>query len=191
MNLKLIKKMFSYNIDEDLKLRLLFLKDTEEVHNLTIDEKEHLRKWMGWVDNNVNDINNTKDFIKNSLNNFINSDGYPEAIGIIYKNKIIGVIGFNNVDKRNKYAIIGYWLSEKYQGKGIMTKATKTLINIAFNELKLNRIEIRVASENIKSRKIPERLGFQKEGEIREAECLYGRYVNSIIYGILSKDWKN
>ena len=34
--------MFTYNIDEDIKLRLLFLKDTEEVHNLTIDEKEHL-----------------------------------------------------------------------------------------------------------------------------------------------------
>lgn len=183
--------MFTYNIDEDIKLRLLFLKDTEEVHNLTIDSKDYLRKWMGWVDNNVKDINNTKDFIKNSLNNFINSDGYPEAIGIIYKNKIIGVIGFNHVDKRNKYAIIGYWLGEKFQGKGIMTKTTKTLINIAFNELKLNRIEIRVASENIKSRKIPERLGFQKEGEIRETEYLYGKYVNHIIYGILAKDWKN
>lgn len=183
--------MFTYDVNEDIKLRLLFLKDAEELHNLTLDSKEYLRKWMGWVDNNVKDINNTKNFIKNSLNNFINSDGYPEAIGIIYKDKIIGVIGFNHVDKRNNYAIIGYWLGEKFQGKGIMTDVAKSLINIAFKELKLNRIEIRVASENTKSRKIPEKLGFQKEGEIKEAECLYGKYVNHIIYGILAKDWKN
>ena len=182
--------MFTNIIDDNIKLRLLFLKDAEELHKLTVDSKEYLRKWMGWVDHNIEDINNTKEFIKKSLNNFINSDGYPEAIAIIYKDMIAGIIGFNHVDKRNKYAVIGYWLGEKYQNKGIMTKVTKCLIDISFNELMLNRIEIRVASENNKSKKIPEKLGFKIEGEIKEAEYLYDHYVNHIIYGIVAKDWK-
>lgn len=59
----------------------------------------------------------------------------------------------------NKTAYIGYWLGEEFQGNGIMTKVAKTLTDYAFNELNLNKVEIRAAVENEKSRAIPERLG--------------------------------
>ena len=65
----------------------------------------------------------------------------------------------------------------------------KAFVDYAFRELKLNRVEVRCAEENSKSRAIPERLGFVKEGIIREAEWIYDHYVDDVVYGILSREW--
>ena len=70
-----------------------------------------------------------------------------------------------------------------------MTKACRALIRYAFEQLQLNRVEIRVAVGNYKSRAIPERLGLVKEGMIREAEWLYDHFVDHIVYGVLAKEW--
>jgi ribosomal-protein-serine acetyltransferase len=63
------------------------------------------------------------------------------------------------------------------------------LIDYAFNRLKLNKVEIYCAENNIKSQAVPKRFGFTKEGVIREAEFLYDRFVNLEIYGLLSREW--
>lgn len=89
-----------------------------------------------------------------------------------------------------KTAQIGYWLGEEYQGNGIMTDVTRALTDYIFNELKLNKAEIRVASDNKKSRSIPERLGYANEGCIRQAEWLYDHYVDHVVYGILAEEWR-
>lgn len=70
-----------------------------------------------------------------------------------------------------------------------MTKACIAFINHAFSELQLNRVEIRCAVGNTKSRAIPERLGFTNEGTIRDGEWLYDHFVNHIVYGILAMEW--
>jgi ribosomal-protein-serine acetyltransferase len=72
-----------------------------------------------------------------------------------------------------------------------MTKACKAFVNYAIRDLKLNRVEIRVAIENTKSRAIPERLGFVQEGRIRKAEWIYDHYLDQYIYGMLAEDWDN
>ncbi|WP_145453304.1 GNAT family N-acetyltransferase, partial [Staphylococcus epidermidis] len=90
-----------------------------------------------------------------------------------YKDKIVGVAGFNEFDWNNRSGSIGYWLDKHYTGKGIIIRSVGALTNFAFTELKLNRVEIRAAKENLKSRAIAEKLGFRMEGCIREAEWLY------------------
>jgi ribosomal-protein-serine acetyltransferase len=65
----------------------------------------------------------------------------------------------------------------------------QTFINYAFTVLKLNRLVIYCASENLRSRAIPERLGFVHEGAAREAEWLYDHFVDLEIYSLLHRDW--
>ena len=101
-----------------------------------------------------------------------------------------GTIGFNEIHKANRIGVVGYWLGEECQGNGIMSKAFKALIDYRFNELKLNRIEVRVALENKKSRALPQRFGFKEEGHIRQAEWLYDHYVDHVVYGLLASEWK-
>jgi ribosomal-protein-serine acetyltransferase len=70
-----------------------------------------------------------------------------------------------------------------------MTKVANALTEYAFKELYLNKVEIRAAVGNKKSRSIPERLGFFNEGCIRQAEWLYDHYVDHIVYGMLVNEW--
>jgi ribosomal-protein-serine acetyltransferase len=71
-----------------------------------------------------------------------------------------------------------------------MTKACRTLITYAFTELALNKVEIHGATENIRSCAIPKRLGFTQEGILRDAEWLYDHYVDTVIYGLLAREWQ-
>jgi ribosomal-protein-serine acetyltransferase len=62
---------------------------------------------------------------------------------------------------------IGYWIDTRYSGNGYMTEAVQGITSFAFNELKARRVEIRCDSRNVKSRAIPERLGFTLEGVLK------------------------
>jgi ribosomal-protein-serine acetyltransferase len=183
------KGMLIHQIDEEVSLRLFITDDAEEFYNLTISSKAYLKEWLGWLDY-IESVEDTAENIKARLIAFAESGGYPKSFAIIYKGKIAGTIGFNDVNKTNKIGIVGYWLGEKFQGKGIMTRAFKALIDYGFKELGLNRIEVSVATENKKSRALPERFGFTEEGKLRQAEWLYDHYVDHVIYGLLAGEWK-
>jgi ribosomal-protein-serine acetyltransferase len=71
-----------------------------------------------------------------------------------------------------------------------MTRACRFLVDHAFDEPKLNRVQIRCAVGNTKSQAIPERLGFTNEGTLRQAGRLYGRFVDIVIYSTLADEWQ-
>ncbi len=70
-----------------------------------------------------------------------------------------------------------------------MARAFKAIVEYGFKDLGLNRIEVRAAAENKKSRALPERFGFTEEGNIRQAEWLYDHYADHVIYGLLVEEW--
>lgn len=179
--------MFKHIIDDELELKLLNVKDTEELHSLIEDNKEHLLKWLPWVYIHKS-LDDTKKFVLSCMKKYGDNDGYEAAIW--YKNKIVGAIGLQCLNLQHKHVSIGYWLAENYQGKGIMTKCCTALINDVFNNHELERVEIRCAEGNYKSRAIPERLGFTKEGIIRNVEYLNEQYVSHVVYGMLREEWE-
>ena len=70
----------------------------------------------------------------------------------------------------------------------MVTRAVQTLVSYAFEVLDLRRVEIRCAKENRRSRAVPERLGFKKEGVLRESEWRHDRFYDMVIYGLLADD---
>ncbi|MFJ5717356.1 GNAT family N-acetyltransferase [Neobacillus sp. NPDC093127] len=178
--------MFSHKIDEEVSLKLIELKDAERIFELTNQNREHLREWLPWLDMTTK-IEDTKGFIQMCLKGYAENKSLNAVI--LFKGEIVGAASFNTIDWSNKNAHIGYWLAAEYQGNGIMTKTARALTDYAISELKLNRVEIRAAVENKKSRSIPERLGFVNEGCIRQAEWLYDHYVDHMVYGMLAEDW--
>ena len=181
--------MLVYRIDEEISLRIFNEGDAKEFYNLTIHSKEHLRKWLGWLDQ-IESLEDITQYIRTRLKIMAEDGGYLKSFAIIYKGKIAGTIGFNAFNKGNKSGVVGYWIGENFQGKGIMSRALKAVIDYGFKELGLNRIEVCVATENEKSRALPERFGFTEEGILRQAEWLYDHYVDHIVYGLLREEWE-
>ncbi len=179
--------MITLRIDEDLVLRQLSELDATPLFDVIDSNREYLRQWLPWLDTSRTP-EDTLLFIRTAQEQFNNNDGF--ASGIWYRNSIVGTIGFHKVDWLNRSVEIGYWLSEQYQGKGIITRSCKAFIEHAFSEWHLHRVQIRCAVGNAKSCKIPERLGFIKEGMQRDAEFLYDHYVELVIYGMLEEEWK-
>lgn len=174
-------------IDDNLKLELLNEAHAGELFALTDKNRKYLKKWLPWVDG-TQTVKDTLSFITGSKKQFRKNQSLQFAIK--YENKLCGMIGLVLIDNMNRKAEIGYWLASKYTGKGIMTKASKSLIKHCFDKLKLNRIFIRCAPGNGRSIGIPERLNFTKEGMLRHDTVLNGRFEDSIIFSLLKDDWK-
>lgn len=163
------------------------MKDAKGIFELTDKNRSYLREWLPWLDGTTK-LEHTKSFIEIALKGYAENKSITTVI--IYKGKIVGMASYNKIDWVNKITYIGYWLGEKYQGKGIMTRVAKALTDYAFRELHLNKVEIRAAVSNKKSRRIPEKLGFVQEGIIREAEWLYDHFVDHVVYGMLAREWE-
>lgn len=182
--------MLTYQIDERLSFRLFTTSDAEEFYQLTMSSRSYLREWLGWLDY-VETVEDTKQNIESRIRGLVETGGYPKSFAIIYDGRIAGTVGFNEIDRGNRCGAVGYWLGEGFQGKGIMAKSLEVLIDYGFNDLDLHKIEIRVAPGNVKSRALPERLGFKEEGVIRNAEWLYDHFVDHVVYGLLRDERAN
>lgn len=179
--------MFVYTVDEEISLKLIEMKDASRIFQLTNRTRPYLRNWLPWLDQ-TRKIGDTEAFIQHALKGLAENKSMTTMI--LLNGQAVGVASYNSLDWANKIAYIGYWLGEDYQGKGIMTKAAGALTDYAFQELGMNKVEIRAAVENKRSRRIPERLGFVEEGTIRQAEWLYDHYVDHVVYGLLKDEWK-
>ncbi|MFJ7841788.1 GNAT family N-acetyltransferase [Lysinibacillus sphaericus] len=179
--------MFRYSINEHTYLKMLDLNDVEELFALTDRSRETLREWLPFVDN-VKTVKDTEQFVRNAMQQYADHNGIQA--GIYYDGKLAGVIGYHQVNWQHKWTSIGYWLGNEFVGKGLVTNSMRAFIDFAFEYLKLNRIEVRVAVGNIRSRTIPKVLGFNEEGRLRDAEWLYDHYVDQVVYGLTAVEWK-
>lgn len=157
----------------------------QKLYDLTEFNREYLQEWLPWLDQ-IKSSSDTKKFIESTIKE--SSAGGAPNFAVLYQGAICGVAGFHEINKQNKIGSIGYWLAQNYTGNGIITEAVKELLKIGFGEFNLNKIEIRCAEGNVKSRAIPERLGFTYEATLRQCEWLYSKYVNHAIYSILASE---
>lgn len=104
----------------------------------------------------------------------------------------IGIIALKNIDYFNQTAELGYWLGKDYWGQGLVPEAAKKMLEFAFNELKLNRINVKAAIENKASNRVIQKLGFVFEGTKKQE--MRSRATNKLHdaneYGLLKEDWE-
>jgi ribosomal-protein-serine acetyltransferase len=171
-----------FPLSENSYLRLLEMQDAQEVYALVESNRDYLAQWMPWAAGQT--LERTASFIRTAQERHAASNGFETVV--VLDERIVGAAGFAGVDWVARSTSIGYWLAEAHQGRGLMTRAVKALVDHAFGELGLHRVEIRAAAENRRSRAIPERLGFEQEGVLREAERVGDSYQDLIVYGLLA-----
>lgn len=112
------------------------------------------------------DVEAEKDFLRQNTKKRKNNIAYNYAI--LFNDKVVGGCGIKINQHRTFIGEIGYFLDEKYWGKGVTTKAVKILEKIGFEKLGLNRIEILMDPRNIASEKVAIKCGYKKEGTMRK-----------------------
>jgi ribosomal-protein-serine acetyltransferase len=180
--------MFSYRVDDDILLRQVEPRYANAIFTLVETNRQHLRPWMHWVDSNTS-VDDTLRFIAASQRAWADNQGYQASIW--YHDRLCGMIGTVFLNWQNRTAELGYWLDATMQRRGIMTRSCRALISFFFHDLGMNRVQIHCATDNARSRAIPERLAFQQEGIIREALWVNYRFVDLAVYGILAREWTN
>jgi len=177
---------FSLRVSDSIELRQLAEHDVDELTLLIDENRNHLREWLPWLDHSTSVMDSAR-FIGRSLEQANDNNGL--TLGILYDGKLAGIIGQHYIDTLNRRTELGYWLDAGHQGRGIVTRAVARLTDYAFREQDCNRVILQCATENKKSRAVAERLGFVKEGTLREAEWLYDHYVDLVVYSMLKRTW--
>jgi len=163
------------------RLRLLEEGDAEELHRLIVANREHLAPWMPWAA--AQGEAETRAFIAQARQQLRANDGFQAAV--LVEDRIAGVAGYHGVDWVNRTTSIGYWIAADREGQGTMTEAVAALARHALDGWGLNRIELRAAVENQRSRALAERLGFREEATMRKAERVGDRSLDLVVYSLL------
>ncbi|HBE88964.1 MAG TPA: GNAT family N-acetyltransferase [Elusimicrobia bacterium] len=99
--------------------------------------------------------------------------------------KIIGSVSLNGINEMMKVAEVSYGVDEDFQGRGLGTIIVSMLVKKAFAETDLRKLIAYVHDKNIPSCRLLERIGFKKEGFLREHYLINGKPANEVVYGLL------
>ena len=175
------------NLPSGISLSVLCTHEAETLYALINRNRGHLREWLPWVDA-TRDPQDTRRFLELSYRSYLRGGGF--SFGIRREGELAGVIGFHGFDTANRVTSLGYWLAKDACGQGVMRAAVAGCVGYAFGDRRMNRLYVRCATKNQRSRRVPETLGFVHEGTQREAEWLYDHFVDLEVYSLLAAEWR-
>src|SRR5215475_7724962 len=110
--------MFRYPLDAETELRLPETRHAQALFALVDSCRPYLREWLPWVDGNTG-VEHSLAFIESVRRQFAAEDGF--SAGIWHCGELAGMIGYHRIDHANQATSVGYWLGDRFQGRGIMT----------------------------------------------------------------------
>jgi RimJ/RimL family protein N-acetyltransferase len=151
------------------------------MHRLTVKNLDRLRLWEPWA-NDEQTIESTERYTKHQLDQFVDGTVIPAMI--VDHGIPIGSASLR-LDRYLLIAELGYWIDRDAEGRGIVGRACSALIDHAIAH-GMRRIEIRTAATNDRSRRVAERLGFQREGTLRSALPIGETRLDVAVFGLVT-----
>lgn len=170
---------------EDIILRELTLEDYDDFYNY-VTEEDIAEQFL---------FNHDKESANKRLNELVSrykeeNKPFVWAIAKGDTNELVGIISFDNVDLNNKSFSIAYGVRKEFCQHNYAYKATKILVDYAFNQLDMHRFEIACNVDNMASKMTIEKLGATLEGICRESKLYKNEFKDRYIYSILKNEWK-
>ena len=179
--------MFARTVAEGIELIQFEWEDADPLFAVVERNREHLRQWLPWVDQ-THSADEIREFIARATEQF--ECGRGPNFGIWLDGVLAGAIGCHPIDLADRSCSLGYWMEAGHQGKGIVTRCCRHLLDYLFDDASLHRVEIRCATGNARSCAIPQRVGFIHEGVLREAEWVNDRWLDLNVWSMLEQDWR-
>lgn len=162
------------------------IENASELFRIINDSREHLAKWLPWVDF-VRCDDDERHIVEQWLYEMQMRTAIHFCINI--NDQIVGLASTHQIDWMNQRTSIGYWIKNDMMNKSIATEATAVLMGYLFEKLKIHRIYIQAATGNAASNRVIQKLGYKFEGVLRDNERIGDRFVDHNIYGMTDDDF--
>lgn len=149
-----------------------------------------LKVWLPWANRPYRGAQ-ARSFIRESKKSWRENNAYdftirhPDAPG-----QHLGNVSIWRVSSLARSGEIGYWIRSDMTGQGVGTEVTARLLKLGFEELRLNKVMLRIGVGNHPSVRIAYKLGFREEGIMRQELLLNGSWIDHILFSILASEWE-
>ncbi|MED4074278.1 GNAT family N-acetyltransferase [Priestia endophytica] len=172
---------------ENIHLRTFTTDDAQSLLNLQKENRDFFEQFAMTRSGEFYTIEGQLKRIKEAAEHVKQDQDYYFGIFENDEDKLVGTINlFHVIRGSSQSAVIGYFLDRKCNGRGLTTEATKLIVNYAFDELKLHRIEAGVQPHNIGSIRVLEKAGFHQEGIARKNLKVNGKWKDHQVLAMIN-----
>lgn len=162
--------------------------DVQMLADSVTESVEHLRPWMPWVYNEPEAIEVKLERLKRFRGMFDLGQDFVYGIFNREESRLLGGTGLHTRLGESELEI-GYWIHKDFINQGLVTESTAALIKVAFELIRVHRLEIHCDPANQASAAIPRKLGFTHEGTLRAKTAFLDRWSDSMIWGLLENEY--
>jgi RimJ/RimL family protein N-acetyltransferase len=174
---------------ERLLLRCYEPEDAEALREATAANKEHLTPFMPWARNEPQTLEEKIALVRRFRGEFDLGKQFVYGVFDPESGRLIGGTGVHLRAGPNAVEI-GYWIDKDRVGHGLATEASCALIRTAFEIMKAGRVDIRCEPENVASARVPEKLGFRREGLLRARLNWHdGAFRDALYWSLLASEY--
>jgi ribosomal-protein-serine acetyltransferase len=170
--------------NESITLRPYKSDDVDRLFPAVRESVRELSPWMPWCQASYA-LAESKKYVEERAEKWDKGISYDFAITDSKSGYFLGGCGLNDINASNRFANLGYWVRSTSTKHGIATAATLLLSQFAFNELKLNRVEILIAIENTASQRVAEKAGAKREGILRNRFLLNDKVHDAVMFSLI------
>ncbi|MFI8929765.1 GNAT family N-acetyltransferase [Streptomyces sp. NPDC053474] len=179
--------MFAIPVGEGAELRPLEPWNAEEF----LEHVDRAREFAGpWVPATViaKDLESARELLQRYVDKLASDTG--RLYGVWLDGKLVGGVLFRVFDTATETCEVGVWLEPSATGRGLITNAARVLIDWAVDQRGMHRVEWLVSSRNDRSKALAERLGFVRDGVLRESFPWQGIRHDMEVWSVLAPEWR-
>lgn len=169
-----------------VKLRWLEPSDTRDLFEI-FSNKEVCRYWSSPP---MKEAAEAGRLIADIHEMFVAHTLYEWGVARVRDDRIIGTLTLASLDEKNRRAEVGFSLARSAWGNGYMREAIKLGLDFAFDQMDLMRVEADVDPNNTNSLRLLEDMSFKREGYLRERWRVAGEVTDSVLLGLLRREWQ-
>jgi RimJ/RimL family protein N-acetyltransferase len=151
---------------------------------------DHLKPWLPWAHAEPEPIEAKIERVKRFRGMFDLQQDYIYGIFNKEGTQQLGGTGLHTRLGQDQLEI-GYWIHKDFINQGLVTESTAALIKVAFEIIKIHRLEIHCDPRNLASASVPRKLGFTHEGTLRSKTRFLDHWIDSMIWGLVDEEYPN
>ena len=171
-------------------LRPFRRRDVDSLVEAARESLAELSRWLPWAHGRYGRTDAMR-FIRDSVTAWTEDRAFDFTIRALDDpDTHLGNISVWHTSRREQAGEIGYWIRTHRSGDGLATEAVARVLQVAFEELRLHRVILRIAVGNRASERVAEKLGFLQEGLLRKEVLVAGEWLDHSLWGLLDEEYR-